>query len=56
MGKVNGFLTVMNEKMTAVMGRVVGFEEELKAVISLDTLVVCLLSLILIKILKDEFM
>jgi hypothetical protein len=37
------------------MARVIGFEQELKAILSLDTLIVCILSLILIKILKDEF-
>ena len=38
-----------------MMARVVGFEQELKAIVSLDTLIVCILSLILVKILKDEF-
>jgi hypothetical protein len=37
------------------MGKLVGFEETLKTVISLDTLIVCILSLILVKIMKDEF-
>ena len=52
---VNNFLASFNDKATAIMARVVGFEQELKAIISIDTLIVCILSLILVKILKDEF-
>lgn len=37
------------------MTKMVGFEQQIKAVVSLDTLVICILSLVLVKILKDEF-
>lgn len=60
MGKIvangNDFMDKVNQKLTAVMARVVGFEEELKAIISLDTIILCLLTVVLVKILKDEFL
>lgn len=53
MANGNDFMDKVNQKLTAVMARVVGFEEELKAIISLDTIILCLLTVVLVKILKD---
>lgn len=44
-----------NDKIATMMTKMVGFEQQMKAIVSLDTLVVCILSLVLVKILKDEF-
>lgn len=54
--KGNNVIVGFNDKVSAVMTKMVGFEEQMKAIASLDTLVVCILSLVLVKILKDEFM
>ena len=49
------YLQGFNDQLAVLMSKIIGFEESLKTVISLDTIIICVLSLILIKVLKDEF-
>jgi hypothetical protein len=46
-------MVAFNDKIAVMMTKIVGFEEELRVILSLDTLIVCILSLVFVKILKD---